>query len=79
VVGVEVGQHQAPHVRRLIPGLADRAGECRRRARRPGIDQRQAVAITLQVDVPGRKADEVQARRQLDDLHTATVTARRAV
>ena len=62
VVGVEVRQHQAPQVRGLVPGPADRVGEQRRGAGKAGIDEREPVGVAPQVGVTDRKADEVQPR-----------------
>jgi len=77
VVEMKVREHHLAQVRGLVPGLADRVVKQRRGAGQPGVDERQPVRVGPQVGVPDRKADEVQARQQLDNIHAPTVSARR--
>ena len=74
VIGVEVRQHQPPQVGGLVSALPDRVGDQRRGPGKAGVDEGEPVGIVPQVGVPGRKADEAQARQELDDVHAATVT-----
>jgi hypothetical protein len=75
VIGVEVRQDQPPQVRRTVPGLVDRCRDQGRGAGEAGVDERESVGIAPKVGLPDRKADEVQARHQLDDVHTPTVSS----
>ena len=69
VVGMEVREYQPPQLRRFPSRPADRVGDQRRGAGKAGVDQRQAIGIGPQAGMPDREPDEVQPRRQLDDVH----------
>ena len=58
------------------PEGADGRGDQRGGAGDAGVDEGQAVRILAQVGMPDPEAQEVQARDQLDDIHTVTLGGR---
>ena len=73
MVGVEMGEQEPPQVSRVMAECADGCGDLRGGAGDAGVDEGQAIRVLAQVGMPDREAQEVQARDQLDDVHTVTL------